>query len=486
MLSNIRVVHKGILIIVIPLVFELLLLGLIFHFINQAEEARKEQIRSSMLIDKAFTVTSMLYDTGRTLMSFWYSNDFTKLTSATFTEQNKAIDKELKVLWDLTRGNPAQRKRVESIQNSSHEMMNMFQTELLPTIEHGEMAGGSEVAYFGTKSEGLYTPLIKEVKLVIDDEKKRLERASVKAAKQDQYVKSIVILGVIQSGILCIVVWWLFASSMTQRLDLVLGNVNRFATRKPLNIAVEGTDEISILDRQFRDMAKTVIESEQNKQEFLSMISHDMRTPLSALQGTLAVAAMGTYGTLTEYGVERMEKAEANVGRLIALINDLLDVERIESGSLQLSIDEAEMWDLVSNAVDTVGPVADQKHIRLTNNCDEVFVLCDSRRVEQVLVNLIANAVKFSPENSEITIASEETQDFVKVSVTDQGRGISLEQQREIFERFKQAEESDKKKGYGLGLAIAKSLVEAHRGEIGVESEPGEGATFWFKIPLKP
>jgi signal transduction histidine kinase len=484
MLSNLRLSQKGLLLVIIPFAFELFFFAMIWYFLHAAEEARNEQAKSGKLIDQAIVVTTKIYDSGRTLATCWYTNDFSKVSDGKLKSDMTGLEEHFKLLWELTSGNHRQRERVEKIQQKSRQMMNMFITEVLPSIAEGEVAGTSDVSYFGQRADSFYTPLIQQVHELIQEEKKHFERIAIKAYKQDQYAKGLIVVALCLSIVITFAMVIFFTFSITRRLEVISDNVDKFANRKPLNFPVDGTDEISQVDQEFRAMAQKVLAAEASKQEFLSMISHDMRTPLSALQGTLAVAAMGTYGQLNEYGVERMEKAEANVGRLIALINDLLDVERIESGLLQLSIADEELWELVSNAVDTVAPVADQKNVQLTNNCEEVFLRCDARRIEQILVNLIANSVKFSPDETEIVITSELVGEQVKVSVIDQGRGISAEKQEQIFQRFEQAEESDTRKGYGLGLAIAKSLVEAHHGTIGVYSVPGEGATFWFTLPL--
>lgn len=483
MLSNLKLSHKGLLLVVIPFLFELIFFYLIFSSINSAQQARQEAAKSKELIDEAYSVTKTIYDSGRILASGWYSNDFSRSTN--FNDQIQELEKKYKTLWKLTAGNHKQREHVEKIQHLSRQMMNVFVNEVLPSVSQGEVAGASDVSYFGQRCDSYNTPLLKEVEALIKNEKARFEKAVMRGQKNDEQAKNAIIVALIFSAMVTYAMAQFFGFSITRRLSVINENVESFANRSALK-RLDGNDEISHLDHAFRQMAGKVIETETRKQEFLSMISHDMRTPLSALQGTLAVAGMGAYGDLNEYGVERMAKAEANVGRLIDLINDLLDIERIESGSLQLDIVEAEVWDMVSNAVDTVNPVAEQKRITLTNKCDEIFLFCDSRRVEQILINFLANAVKFSNEDSEVTINSQQDENEVKISVTDQGRGISLEQQQRIFQRFKQVEKADatEKKGYGLGLAIAKSLVEAHHGKIGVDSIPGEGATFWFTLPL--
>jgi signal transduction histidine kinase len=226
---------------------------------------------------------------------------------------------------------------------------------------------------------------------------------------------------------------------------------------------------------------------ERMKQEFVAMVSHDLRTPLTSIQGFLTLLETGMYGELNEGGAQNLSIAESNISRLIALINDLLDIEKMESGKLQMDLRECPLSEVFDRSVGGVVGFAEQQQIKLAMGDTNLVALADRDRLVQVLINLISNAIKFSPKDSLVRVEAVQIDDFVEVRVADKGRGVPPEYRDVIFERFQQVKSTDatKKGGSGLGLAICKAIVEGHGGTIGVISEEGKGSTFWFRVPLQ-
>jgi signal transduction histidine kinase len=218
------------------------------------------------------------------------------------------------------------------------------------------------------------------------------------------------------------------------------------------------------------------------------MLSHDLRSPLGAIQGSLVLLKAGAMGALSEQAMTRISSAERIATQLIRLINDLLDIEKAEAGKFELVKEEFSLSEMLSQTLESVQTLADQKKITLEKTDFEAQIIADRDRLFRVLVNLLSNAIKFSPENSKVTVEAEIKLGFVEIRVSDQGRGIARADQVRIFDRFQQVEAADAtiKGGSGLGLAICRTIVEKHGGTISVESEPGKGSTFKFKIPLKP
>ncbi|MBX9951573.1 MAG: cell wall metabolism sensor histidine kinase WalK [Candidatus Obscuribacterales bacterium] len=226
---------------------------------------------------------------------------------------------------------------------------------------------------------------------------------------------------------------------------------------------------------------------DQMKRDFVAMVSHDLRTPLTSIQMVHSLLAAGAYGDLNEDGKESVEGAQDCCDRLITLVNDLLDLERMESGRMDLSLDSITLSEIIKPSVNMVANASKQKKIELILKTSlDPMVRADKERIIQVLINLIANAVKFSPENSVIQISTECDERFAFVKVKDEGRGVPENMRSSIFERFKQVKKSDSKdrKGSGLGLAISKAIIELHGGQIGVDSEEGKGSTFFFSLPI--
>lgn len=226
-------------------------------------------------------------------------------------------------------------------------------------------------------------------------------------------------------------------------------------------------------------------EIERLKQEFVAMVSHDLKTPLSSVQGILGLIAARAFGDLSDRGMQLVGTAEVQVERLIKLISDLLLVEKLEAGKFDLSCEELQIEDIVQQALDTVRSQAESRGVELSLEIENTRVEADALRMVQVLVNLLSNAIKFSPPNGKVTVSSGVEEEWVVVRVSDQGRGVPEKARSRIFDRFKQVEDSDsrEKGGTGLGLAICKQIIESHGGKIGVESEEGKGSTFWIRIP---
>jgi len=226
-------------------------------------------------------------------------------------------------------------------------------------------------------------------------------------------------------------------------------------------------------------------EIERLKQEFLMIISHELRTPLTSMTMLLSMLRDGNYGELSEKGKGKVAMAESNLTRLIKLINELLDVETLESGNISLQIESTELETIVERATESVRGAAQVRRIKLETSSEAIDFNADEDRLIQVTINFLSNAIKFSPEGGTVTVSALQKDNRIVLKVIDAGRGIPPSEQSVIFDKFRQVEQADRKEkgGIGLGLAICKTIIEKHHGQIGVESTVGEGSTFWFSIP---
>jgi len=227
-------------------------------------------------------------------------------------------------------------------------------------------------------------------------------------------------------------------------------------------------------------------EVERMKREFIATVSHELRTPLTSIRGSLDLLKGGVFGPLPAGADEVATIALRNTSRLITLINDILDLERMDSGKLELHFGRAEAGAMMLAAVEAIHAFAEQNGVVLDVVPSPATVRADADRMIQVLVNLLSNAVKFSNRGSIVRLTASQEDGDVVFRVEDQGRGIPHDYLARIFDRFQQVESSDSrtKGGSGLGLAICKAIVEEHNGSLGVLSEEGAGSVFWVRLPL--
>ncbi|GAB3739266.1 ATP-binding protein [Microlunatus parietis] len=234
----------------------------------------------------------------------------------------------------------------------------------------------------------------------------------------------------------------------------------------------------------FRDITQRR-EVDRIKNEFVSMVSHELRTPLTSIRGSLGLLAGGALGDLPERADQLITIAQQSCERLTRLINDILDIERFESGTIPMEIGEHRAPELIASAIRQVDLVAADAEVRLRIGRADGIVVADADRVLQALINLISNAVKFSKAGDEVLIAAVPRGGFVEFSITDHGRGIPPDKLDSIFNRFEQVDSSDsrEKGGSGLGLAISRSIVERLGGRIWARSDPDRGTIFTFTLP---
>jgi PAS domain S-box-containing protein len=225
--------------------------------------------------------------------------------------------------------------------------------------------------------------------------------------------------------------------------------------------------------------------AERMKQDVMNMVSHDLRTPLTTIMNSLAMFSDGMFGEMEPKAARVLQRAESCVDRMMHLTKDLLDIEKIRSGTLILEKADFPVARAFQKAATSVSAMAAMKNITVDILEEQGNVFGDEERVVQVLVNLLSNAIKFSQNGGRIEVFASLNEKQAKISVRDYGRGIPAEKVCAIFSKFEQVRASDASKegGTGLGLAICKSLVELHEGKIFVESVLGEGSTFSFELP---
>jgi PAS domain S-box-containing protein len=237
----------------------------------------------------------------------------------------------------------------------------------------------------------------------------------------------------------------------------------------------------------FRDISQRYA-LDRLKDEFISTVSHELRTPLTSIRGSLGLLSSGILGDVNEKAANLLRIALTNSDRLVRLINDILDLERIQSERTPLAFRPVQLAEIVQQAIEGMQPVAEAGGVRLMRDSTEAEIAADPDRLLQVLTNLISNAIKFSPPNSTVSVMLRPGKAGVTIAVIDQGRGIPADKLEAIFGRFQQVDASDsrQKGGSGLGLAICRTIVLQHSGRIWAERNPVRGSTFRVFLPYRP
>lgn len=321
------------------------------------------------------------------------------------------------------------------------------------------------------------------------------DEASIRATKRIRYV----VLGsaltfMIALSLFMLSLWF----SLIPRLNSLLiaaqeiksGNLSY---RLP-TMEVSGGTEISTLGKAFNEMASSLQEKNEKllelnkvKTDFVSTVSHELRTPLTAIKGSLGLILGGVIAPIPVEVKQMLEITAKNTDRLIRLINDVLDVAKIEAGAMRLNLDKFNIDFIIRDAIEAIQPYANAHKIEIqyhTANPSPLLVV-DPDRLEQVLVNLLSNAIKFSQDESKVNVLLKLHADNVAIHIIDEGIGIPHQEATQLFQKFRRVQNRpyQDRGGTGLGLAICKALVEEHGGQISVSSEPGKGSEFIFTLP---
>lgn len=392
-------------------------------------------------------------------------------------------------LRELVRGNAQQVERMNHVAVLCDRIQALADEASVTLQSTGEASVLIESSVIRDDFLGSLREIVPLLQSIIDDEQKVVKVATPFVRGWTMHIKVFIVVSMILTVVVSLALNQFYNRDKIQRLRVLMDNSVRLAHHKALNPPVPGGDEIAALDRIFHEMAAALHQVEVLKQDFLRMISHDLRAPLTSIRMTVNMLEEGILGSLTAKGTDMVKGADSEIGRLVGLINELLDVEKMESGQLDMDQEWTALGAVLRQSATAVLGMARPRSIEIDVPESELDVWADSGRLVQVFVNLISNAIKFSPDGSRITLLVEADADgrMVKLGVRDQGRGVPAHLREVIFERFKQVEKSDAtaKGGTGLGLFICKMIVELHGGTIWVESEDGQGSTFWFTVPLE-
>lgn len=476
----------------IPLTVQIVSVVVMSLMIWSVEKESASIDRSRDISSESLRLAKLIYDAEYELFSFLerlrQGVPSPPVLMLRYKEKHKAIEEHLHVLWNLSKDRPKERPLVEKFVRKTKTLLKMM--DMLKERMDGQNLEG--VFTLGTimAQSHEYLPelsyLVEQLAIMGEAE----EPQAKFVAGLRKYIVLVLLSSVALNIVVVLVLFAQFNRGTISRLAILMDNTKRLANHQQLNPQLQGEDEIGALDHVFHEAADALeaarqreIELMELKKQIMSMVSHDLRAPLMSIQISLDMLESNMLGELPKAAHEKVVASEQSVDRLVRMINDLLDVEKLEAGMMEMDLRDVPLQVIIDRAVEAVNELAKKKGVEISCNESEIEVKGDGDRLIQVLVNFLSNAIKFSPENSKIMINSRLDGDFAELRVIDSGPGIPEEARVQIFERFRQVKGQKGKGGTGLGLAISKLIVEMHGGKIGVDAAEDGGSSFWFSIP---
>jgi signal transduction histidine kinase len=486
--------QKQFLLVATLLVLELGLLGTLQILVQQAEREATRADNTNSIIVLADTITKDIWDMANCLIAAALARS--TVTNQRYEELRHEVPAKVEALRQACIDSVDDQAYLQKISANSSRLLGFFDEShslLLRRYEPGSMVLGAEL--WKRKFMPVLNELFAGLTQFVEAHKKLEVVQKQAAATAKARLNAMLGAGVVLQLVFAIAAGFYFSRSITSRIRVLADNAGRLARGESLHPPASGSDEIAQLDVVFHKMARELAEAaereraiERMKEEFVSIVSHDLKAPLTSIQSSLGLVSKGTFGNLSGDGQKVVKAGQEETVRLIKLINDLLDLARIQAGRIELECQEIELSLVVTRALQSVEVLAEERGIELSSEPFTARVWADEDRLLQVMINLLTNAIKYSNRGQTVSISAVDADNLIEIRVIDHGCGISQEAQKHVFERFGQISQSDRKEkgGTGLGLAICKLIIEAHGGEIGVQSKLDQGSTFWFRIHKQP
>jgi PAS domain S-box-containing protein len=604
--DNLTIVNKGLLVVCLPLLFQLVFAGMMFSMLTQAELSLSAERRSVAMVAAVQQVSSEVLDTVKFHSLALTADSLDTYRDAKLRAQQTRL--RMQALRELAAQDPLQQKNIADLGTTVTQILHMCDslTALSSAQRTTTSAVGDEPTIILKQVEHNLAAINQKAEKIIDVERNRSRQLAVQEMHYRANLRVVLVTGIAADVLISVALAIFFMRAISSRITRLKANTERFARAEPPLQTFAGNDELGDLDRAFEKMANSIarnfrkekailnnssdvicslnselqflevskaserewgfsrdslvgrtlldlIKEEQHDRvgqffvqaldgkpgqrvdlqllqgdgsyrtsswaltwsreeglfytvarditaqqdlenarlEFMRMVSHDIRAPLTSLSMLLESLNNGVYGSISQNGMRMIENCASGTQRIIRLVTQLLDLEKFEAGQLQLMLDKIDLCELIESILE-LQPLASEKNVHIevqvAPQAEELQITVDRDRISQVLINLVSNAIRYSPVNSRILVTADIADGMVEISVADQGPGIPAKSQAVIFERFQQLPDSAglHKEGTGLGLNIARAIVESHGGVINVESEVRHGTKFTVALPLLP
>lgn len=474
---------KGLILICIPLALQLMIIIIFANMYKSIATTLDYQLTALRAVKQVLVVASTMNDLGKGMIDV-FDDEGSGFKYGSLFGQLEEWNNEV---LDLKQIGPPFADLAKCTSGLSNRMLH-FSTSMLDGMGNHQMriSDPKILSRFNTfKSDAIYQMDWLQQQALSPPAK----YAMVKPTEARPVVYSAIVLTITINIIAATLLGLMVRRSVVMQITRMETNIQRLANDLPLLPPLRGTDEVAAFDRSFHDIVDGVRAARLEREEYLEIMSSSLRRPLLELDVFIALAQTQAFGEPNSKGEASLAAAARTLKRLIAMLNELIDFDHIDRGTLSLSEIDVTPNQLMNDAVNCLKTGGGQQaSIVVVPLQDELEFSADPNRLTQVLINLLSNALKFSPSDSQITLSVQQSPENTVFSVEDQGEGIPSELQDQIFARFEQVDQikdSKKQKGSGLGLFICKTIIEAHGGEIWVESTLGKGSKFSFSVPNK-
>ncbi len=475
-----KIKHQGLVLVFIPLVCTVLLCAsmLVVESQEEAELAKQAEARKVLSLVNALPYHFM--NIGSALIS-WRSSGKSVYLHKCQDEMNKLLD-VITALRSKAQTSE-QSARLETLANEADKILEEIRSYRNNVTDSARVLGSFNRHTFAARMQTSMNSMLSNIDHLSTQDYRRDIAIREQYASLFRLLNQLIFLSLFLSFGVALVTGLVFGRNLVRKIKTVEANFRRHENGEQLLPQLEDEGEVSDLDRAFHRMACELASAEEKKRKSRSLLNSLLKQPIERLGEDLLLMLEGVLLEPSQRGQQRLIAAIENLAKLNKLIDEILNIDAGATG-LTLNLTDCNSGSLIEAALQCVEVLAQKEKHQLINSATESYsLLADSGKIEQVLINLLSNACKYSQPGEPIEILCQRTDNGLRISVRDKGKGLSPEQCLRVFEKFEQADVGDCKRGIGLGLPICKKIVEKHGGKIGVDSQAGQGCLFWFELP---
>lgn len=468
---QLKLSHKGFLLISIPLISTIILAAAIMNLSRTAEQEVETRFANKEILATLGTVSTKALDT--VLISMAQLARHSDIRAARLEDDRRDAQALLSRFGQLTAADPAQKPHYEQLKELLAAVQE-FQQKILEGKLDLELEREKDSPTRQRHRLEDLDKLIEEETAILNPNQQTSQR------KIQTYIYSTLLILLFSNIMLALVSVLIFSRSIIKRTDHIATNVKLLVDRRELDPPVKGSDELALIDIALTEAAKHLSELRQYKKQLIGIISHELKTPLTAIKGSLELLLAGVYGELPASLRDRLRLADKQAASLISLIRDLLDIERIESGNLELRTRSEDLDDVLEEALSAVSDEAAEKSVTIIPEPANTNVYCDKDHLCQALTKVLLAAISFSPPHEKIVLSINKIGPLIAIKIRHQGTAFSSAQRDQLFTKFSGL--PDDQNNYSLGLYLAKKTIEAQNGSLILELDNEDGNCFVLTV----